>query len=112
MKITNVLLTFIVCTLSICSYANNTADVKLFKDLKKESLKCHVESINKKTYITRMYNLPVKDKAKFVSSLLQKGITEGNKHISVTKVYECININRNFFDLDANKLDKDQQLNG
>jgi len=91
---------------STMSIADESVDVKHFKDLKKVSLKCHVELLGGQTSIIRHYNLPVRDREFFEKKLLQKGITSGGKTQSIFKVKQCVQIDKKFKDPLINAMDE------
>lgn len=105
---------FLLLTVAISNnaFANESVEVKHFKDLKKVSLKCYIELVGGKTMIIQHYDLPIRDRSTFESELLKNGISQGRKTLNIYKVRECAESDEKFKDLIAERLYEEFKLNG
>jgi hypothetical protein len=111
MSIKNVLFIFLAVSFSNVVLANASVKVKQFKDLKKISLKCHIELVGGKDLVITHYDLPKRDQDKFASILLKRGVSQQGKIKSVYKVNECVEINKKFKDLKINQMMEEAEKN-
>lgn len=90
-------------TFSYSALANNTGQVKHFKNLKKVSLKCYVQLIGGKSTILYHYDLPEKLRQSFTRNLPQSNYFS-NKQKKIYKVNECVELDEKFSEEIANSL--------
>ena len=98
-------------TISTSAMANKSVVVKHFKDLKKVSLKCHVQLNDGKSDVITHYNLPIKDRSLFESQLLNKNISPNNKDKIIYKVTECVELGETFSDSEVEKAYNSTKIN-
>ena len=111
MNIKSIFFMILTAAISTSAAANKSVVVKHFKDLKKVSLKCHVQLNNGKSDVITHYNLPIKDKSLFESQLLNKNISPNNKAKIIYKVTECVELGETFSDSKVEKAYNEAQIN-
>ncbi len=112
MRINNIIFIIVSLFISNIAFANQTVQVKHFKDLKKISLKCYVELIGGRKIVIQHHNLPEKSRNKFEERLITKGISGGKNSRKIYKVIECTKLNHKFKDSIAENLYEEMNENG